>query len=38
MGNVGGGGQKVQLSSYKISHGDVMCNMVTVVNNTMLYM
>ena len=26
----------VQTSSYKISHGDVMYNMVTLVNNTVL--
>ena len=32
-----GGGQKVQASSYKISHGDVMYIMVTIVNNTVLY-
>ena len=28
------GGQKVQISSYKISHGDVTYSMVTIVNNT----
>ena len=33
-----GGGQKVQISSYKIniSHADVMYSMVTIVNNTVL--
>ena len=30
-------GQKVQISSYKISHGNVMYSMVTMVNNTVLY-
>lgn len=31
---MGEGGQKVQSSSYQISHGDVMCSKVTRVNNT----
>ena len=33
-----GGGQKAQISSYKIniSHEDVMYSMVTIVNNTVL--
>ena len=30
-------GQKVQTSSYKLSHGDMMYKMVTVVNNTVFY-
>ena len=32
------GDQKVQISSYKkINPGDVMCSMVTIVHNTVLY-
>ena len=34
---MGEGGQKVQNSSYKISPGDVIQNMVAIVNNTVLY-
>ena len=30
-------GQRVQTSSYKLSHGDTIYRMVTVVNNTVLY-
>ena len=37
MGEMGEGGKKVQTSSYKISHGGVMCSMVTIVNNTVLH-
>ena len=33
----GEGGQKVQTSSYKITHGDVTYSMVTKGNNTMSY-
>ena len=34
MGETGKGGQKIQTSSYKtISSGEVICSMVTVVNN-----
>ena len=36
-GKVGVEGQKVQTSSYKLSHGDMMYKMVTVVNNTVFY-
>ena len=37
VGGWGGeGGQKVQTCSYKISQGDVMYSMVTVVNNIIL--
>ena len=31
------GGQKVKTSSYKLSHRDVMYSMVTIINNTTLY-
>ena len=34
---LGEGSQKVQISSYKISHGDVMYSMATIVNNTILH-
>ena len=37
VGKTGEGGQKVQTSSYKISPGDVMYSMVTIVNNTVLH-
>lgn len=33
----GDGGQKVQTPNYMISPGDVMYSMLTVVNNTVLY-
>ena len=37
-GEMAEGGQKVQTSSYKIkSHGDLICSMVTIVGNTVLY-
>ena len=36
VGKMGEGGQKVQTSSYKISPGDVMYSMVTIVSNTIL--
>ena len=36
VGEMGEGGQRVQTSSYKC-HGDVMYSMVTIVNNTVLY-
>ena len=29
--------QEIQISSYKTSHGDVTYRMVTMVNNTVLY-
>lgn len=32
------GVQKVQNSSYNITHGDVTCNMVTIVNNAEAYL
>lgn len=35
--DVGKGGQKVQISNYKISPEDVMYTMVTRANNTVLY-
>ena len=31
---MGKSGQKIQTSSYKISHGDIMYRIVPVVNNT----
>ena len=35
---MGGSGQKVPISGYEIvSHGDAMYNMVTIVNNIVLY-
>ena len=37
VGKMGEGGQKVQTSSYKISHGDVRYSMVAAVNNTVLH-
>ena len=37
VGKMGEEGQKVQTSSYKISLGDVMYSMVTIVNNTVLH-
>ena len=36
MGKLDEGSQKVQTFSYKISHGDVMYSMVTLLNNTLL--
>ena len=33
----GEGSQKAQTSSYKISHGNAMYSMVTIVNNTVLH-
>ena len=36
-GEMGKGDQKVQTSSYKISHEDAMYSMVTIVNNTVLH-
>ena len=36
-GKIGEGGQKVQTSIYNISRGDVMYSMVTIVNNTVVY-
>ena len=35
---MGKGGQKVKTFSYKISAGDVKYSMVSIVNNTVLYM
>ena len=38
VGEMGEGGQKVQTSSYRINKSwNVMCSVVTVVNNTVLY-
>jgi len=37
MEELGEGDQKVQISSYKINSRDVMYNMKTTVNNTVLY-
>ena len=37
VGEMGEGGQKVQTSSYKISHEDIVYRMVTIVINTVLY-
>ena len=38
VGEIGEGGQEVQTSSYKINNSwDVMYNMVTTVNNTVLH-
>ena len=37
VGEMGEGRQKVQTFSYKISHGDVIYSMVTIVNNTVSY-
>ena len=37
VGKMGERGQKVQTSSYKISRGDVMYSMVTIVTNTVLH-
>lgn len=31
------GDQKVQMSSYKIRHRDIMCSMGNIVNNTLLH-
>ena len=36
-GRMGEGVQKVHSSSYKISPGDVTCNMVSIADNTALY-
>lgn len=37
MGETGEGGLEVQTSNYKIiGHGDVMCSVVTVINNTIV--
>ena len=36
VGEMGEGGQKVQTSSYKISHEDIMYSIVNIVNNTVL--
>ena len=36
MLEMGEGGQKLQSSSYKISHGDVMHHMANIINNTTL--
>ena len=33
----GKGSQKVQISCYKISHGNVMYSMMTTANNTVLH-
>lgn len=30
-------GQKVEISSYNLSHGDVMYTIVTIVNNTVFH-
>ena len=35
-GEVGEGDQKVQASSYKISHVDITCNKATIANNILL--
>ena len=37
MGEMGKDSQKVQTSSYKINSRDVMFSVVTIVNNTVLY-
>ena len=37
LGKMGEGGQEVQTSIYKISHGDIMYRMLTIVNNTVLH-
>lgn len=37
VGKTGEGAQKVQTSSYKVSHGDVAYSMVTIVKNTLLH-
>ena len=37
VGKMGEGGQKVQTFSYKISLGDEMYSMVTIVNDIVLY-
>ena len=37
VGKLSKDGQKVQLSNYKITSGDTLCNMVAIVNNTVLY-
>ena len=34
VGEMGEGSQKLQISNYKISHGDVTYNMVSRVNTT----
>lgn len=31
------GGQNVQIACYKISHGDVMYSVVTILNSTVFY-
>ena len=37
VGEMGEGGQKVQTSSYKIRHRNVLYNMATIVINTVLH-
>ena len=37
VGEMREGGQKLQMSNSKISHGDVMYSIVSIVNNTVLY-
>ena len=37
VGGMGKGGQKVQTSSYKISSRDVISTIVTIVDNSELY-
>ena len=37
VGEMGKGCEKVQISTYKISHGDVIYSMVTIVNNTVVH-
>jgi len=37
MGKMGEEGQKVQISSYNLNHGDVMCTIATVVNNIVFH-
>lgn len=34
---MGEAGQKVQISRYKVSHGDIMYSMMPTFNNTVLY-
>lgn len=33
-GEMGEGSQKVQTLSYRLSPGNIMCSMVTIINNT----
>ena len=36
VGEMGEGVQKVQTCSYKVSFGDIICSMMTTVNNTLM--